>query len=187
MGGAPRFGSSFFRLRSAVQARVTLCYPDSVFEPQHFGTPDRVSTLIALALADQRDALDDAIEAQVHGPVRLEQDVAALVLDPSFRGTPTEALARRLPCVVEWHTGFRLHVQALDARADYRGAETLQLARAIAQHGWLTPAILGAAARTGRQDAQALKKVWHCLARFGQTADGTGAALQALAEPRGGA
>jgi hypothetical protein len=43
--------------------------------------------LIELAEADDRDPLDDYIEAQVHGPVRLDADVEALVLDPSFRGT----------------------------------------------------------------------------------------------------
>ncbi|WP_202887990.1 DUF3626 domain-containing protein [Kribbella solani] len=34
------------------------------------------------------DDLDDYIEAHIHGPVRLDTDVAAVVLDPSFAGTP---------------------------------------------------------------------------------------------------
>jgi thioredoxin reductase len=38
---------------------------------------------------------------------------------------------------------------------------------ALARYGVLDPAILGAAARTGRYDPQALKRVWHYLARFG--------------------
>jgi transposase len=38
--------------------------------------------LIELAEADGQDALDDYVEAQVHGPVRPDRDVEALVLDP---------------------------------------------------------------------------------------------------------
>jgi hypothetical protein len=53
-------------------------------------------------------ALDDYIEAQIHGPVRLGHDIEALVLDPCFRDTEVEALAVALPCPVEWHHGFRL-------------------------------------------------------------------------------
>jgi hypothetical protein len=37
----------------------------------------------------------------------------------------------------------------------------------IAVDGDLDPAIIGAAARTGRYDSQALKRVWHYVARFG--------------------
>lgn len=37
-GAAPRFGSSYLRLQTHVLQRATFCYPDSVFEPQHFGT-----------------------------------------------------------------------------------------------------------------------------------------------------
>jgi hypothetical protein len=33
--------------------------------------------------------------------------------------------------------------------------------------GLLDPRIIGDAVDTGRYDPQALKKVWHCLARFG--------------------
>ena len=38
----------------------------------------------------------------MHGPVRLAIDVEALVLDPCYRETDVEALARRLPCPIEW-------------------------------------------------------------------------------------
>ena len=59
-------------------------------------------------------ALDDYIEAQTHGPVSLRGDVEALVLDPSFRGTPTErtllASADRYGFRVEWHPGSVLAV-----------------------------------------------------------------------------
>ncbi|KOU26186.1 MULTISPECIES: DUF3626 domain-containing protein [Streptomyces] len=165
-GAAPRFGSAHFRLTPAALPRTTFCYPDSYLEPESFGVADRMS-LIALAEADDQDALDDYIEAQVHTPVLLERDVAALVLDPSYRDTPVEAAADRLPCPVEWHPGFRLTVDELRRHPEYRGQEYVDLGTEIAVGGRLTPRILGEAARTGRYEEQALKRVWHYLARFG--------------------
>lgn len=166
VGAAPRFGSAHFRLTARTLARTTFCYPDSYFEPSDFGVAERMG-LIALALADSKDALDDYIEAQVHGPVRLDGDVEALVLDPCYRGTAVEAAARRLPCPPEWHGGFRLTVEELRLRPAYRGQEYVDLGARIAVGGVLDPRAIGLAAATGRHDAQALKKVWHCVARFG--------------------
>ncbi|MFE7187924.1 DUF3626 domain-containing protein [Streptomyces erythrochromogenes] len=165
-GAAPRFGSAHFRLTPAALPRTTFCYPDSYLEPESFGVADRMS-LIALAEADDQDALDDYIEAQVHTPVLLERDVAALVLDPSYRGTPVETAAARLPCPTEWHPGFLLTVDELRRHPEYRGQEYVDLGAEIAIEGRLTPHTLGEAARMGRYDEQALKRVWHYLARFG--------------------
>ncbi|WP_424216777.1 DUF3626 domain-containing protein (plasmid) [Streptomyces sp. BI20] len=166
-GGAPRFGSAHLRLTAETAARTTFCYPDSFLEPADFGTAERMG-LIELALADRQDALDDYVEAQVHGPVRLDRDVEALVLDPAYRGTPVEAAARRLPCPLAWHPGFRLTAAALRGHADYRGPEFVELGERIAVDGVLDPAVLGEAARGGAYDPQALKRVWHLLARFGR-------------------
>jgi hypothetical protein len=166
VGAAPRFGSAHFRLAAHTPARTTFCYPDSFLEPSDFGVVDRMG-LIELALADRKDALDDYIEAQVHGPVRLDRDVEALVLDPCYRGTGVEEAARRLPCPVEWHPGFRLTVGELRRYPAYRGQEYVDLGARIAVGGRLDPRIVGDAVRTGRYDPQAVKKVWHCLARFG--------------------
>ncbi|MPY48454.1 DUF3626 domain-containing protein [Streptomyces sp. K1PN6] len=166
VGGAPRFGSSHFRLTIRTLARATFCYPDSSTDPSAFGVANRFS-LLELAEADGLDAVDGHIEAQVHGPVRFDCDVEALVLDPSYRGTAVEDMARRLPCVIEWHPGFRLAVDHLRRHPDYRGQEYVDLGAEIAVDGWLDPQIIGDAARTDRYDPQALKKVWHCLARFG--------------------
>ena len=166
VGGGPRFGSAHLRLNGAALARATFCYPDSHLEPADFGTADRMS-LIELALADRQDDLDDYVEAHVHGTVRLDRDVEALVLDPSYRGTAVEAAARRLPCPVEWHPGFRLSVTALRRHPDYRGRQYVELGGRLAVDGHLTPRIIGDAARTGRYDPQALKRVWHYVARFG--------------------
>lgn len=169
VGAAPRFGSSHFRLTAAVLDRATFCYPDSAAEPTDFGVAAGMC-LLELAEADDQDALDDYIEAQVHGPVELGRDVEALVLDAGYRGTPVEAAARRLPCPVRWHPGYRLSVAELRRHPDYRGAEYVELGERIAEHGHLDPRIIGDASRTGRYETQDLKRVWHCLARFGAPA-----------------
>jgi hypothetical protein len=166
MGAAPRFGSAHFRLTAETLVRSTFCYPDSFLEPSDFGVASAMA-LIELAKADSREPLDDYIEAQVHGPVRLSADVEALVLDPSYRDTAVEAASGRLACPVEWHNGFRLAVAELRRHPDYRGQEYVDLGAQIAIDGYLDPRIIGEAACTGRYDPQALKKVWHYLARFG--------------------
>ena len=166
IGAAPRFGSAHLRLTPAVAGRATFCYPDSCLEPTSFAVAERMS-LIDLALADQQDLLDDYVEAQVHGPVRLDRDVEALVLDPSYRGTDVESAARRLACRLEWHAGFRLPVTELRRHPGYRGRRYVELGAAIAADGHLSPRVIGDASRTGRHDEQDLKRVWHCLARFG--------------------
>jgi hypothetical protein len=166
VGAAPRFGSSHLRLTGAALARATFCYPDSAAEPTDFGVAAGMS-LIALAEADEQDALNDYIETQVHGGVVLARDVEALVLDASYRGTPVETAAAHLPCPVTWHPGYRLTVRQLRRRADYRGQEYADLGALIAEKGVLDPRIIGDAARTGVHDLQDLKMVWHTLARFG--------------------
>ncbi|MCZ7009702.1 DUF3626 domain-containing protein, partial [Salmonella enterica] len=140
--------------------------PDSVYEPTAFGVAERMG-LMALAATPQPDPLDDYIEAQVHGPVELARDVEALVLDPCYRGTEVETMARALPCALEWHAGFMLSVDELRRHPDYRGPRYVELGCALARDGWLTPALIGEAARGGNHDSQDLKKVWHCLACFG--------------------
>jgi hypothetical protein len=166
VGGAPRFGSSYFRLNTETLRRTTFCYPDSSTEPSDFGTADRCS-LVELAEAGNLDALDCHIEAQMHGLIRFDCDVEALVLDPSYRGTEVEFAAHRLPCPVEWHPGFRLSVAELRRHSSYRGQAYVDLGAEIAVEGLLDPKVIGDAARTGRYGLQDLKKVWHCLARFG--------------------
>src|SRR5450631_2605928 len=105
-GGSPRFGSAHLRLKQETLARTTFCYPDSVFEPTHFGVARRMS-LVELAEADDKDLLDEYIEVGI----------------------------------------------------------------AIAQDGYLDPKMLGDAADTGAYDDQALKRVWHSIARFGSLED----------------
>jgi hypothetical protein len=169
-GAAPRFGSAHFRLTAEATARATYCYPDSAAEPTDFGTARRMG-LIALASADRtRQNLDDYIEAHVHGPVSIESDVEALVLDPCYQGTEVEVAAELLPCAVEWHDGFRLGVERMAEHPDFRGPEFVELGRRISVGGRLDPRIIGIAAATGKHDPQALKYVWHYVAKFGAPA-----------------
>jgi hypothetical protein len=166
-GGARRFGSAHLRLRAAVLQRSTFCYPDSHLSPTAFGVAERMD-LVARAEADQwPDPLDSYVEAHVHGGVRLAEDVEALVLDPSHRGTDVEAAARRVGCAVEWHPGFRLTVTDLRRHPDYRGPRYVELGTELAVDGVLDPRVLGVAWRSGRHDVQDLKRVWHLLARHG--------------------
>ncbi|WP_328657054.1 DUF3626 domain-containing protein [Nocardia salmonicida] len=166
VGAAPRFGSAHLRLTAAVLDRATFCYPDSYLDPSNFGVASSMG-LIELAEADDQDALDNYVEAHIHGPVQLDRDVEAIVLDPSHRGTELEAIARRLPCPVEWHNGFRLSIDGLLRHSEYRGAQDVELGVSLAVDGLLDARLIGRAAQSGRYDPQALKKVWHYLARFG--------------------
>jgi hypothetical protein len=167
VGGSPRFGSSHLRLRRETLARTTFCYPDSFMEPTSFGVASAMSLIELAEASHPADALDDYIEAHVHGAVRLDQDVEAVVLDSSFRGTRVQEAANGLGCPVEWHGGFRLGTAELARHPDYRGPRYVRLGIEIAVGGRLDPRIIGDAARTGRHDEQDLKRVWHYVARFG--------------------
>lgn len=170
-GGAPRFGSAHLRLRAHTLARATFCFPDSVFAPEHVGTAQQMA-LTELADASGRDLLDDYVEAHVHGPVDLAADVEALVLDPCYRETAVQDQAERLPCPVQWHAGFVLDVDVARRHRDYRGSTYVDLAERLSRDGRLDPALIGEAVAAGEHEPQALKRVWHYVARFGYRSDG---------------
>lgn len=159
-GGGIRFGSSYFRLKPDAVERSTFCFPDSARDPEHFGDQSLLEHLCRLADESGFDDLDEYVEAHVHGDVRLDTDVDAVVLDPSFIGTPVEDAASRLGCPVEYHPGFRATADDFDP--SYRGQHIVDLARTLGPD--LTPQLLGSAAHHG----QPIKQVWHCLARFGR-------------------
>lgn len=167
-GGSVRFGSAYLVMRDHVIDRTTFCFPDSVFEPDAIGGPERIAELVALADAADHDHLDDYVEAHVHGGVDLATDVERVVLDPCFREGRVADAAARLPCEVDWHPGFRVATSGLDR--DYRGPEYVALARSLGDV--LTPDLIGVAARSGQHDLQDLKRVWHLLARFGREPTG---------------
>ena len=121
-----------------------------------------------IAMAEQNalgldPVLDNYIKAHVHGPLSIERDVEALVLDPSYRGTAVEDSGLQLGCNVEWHDGFRLQLDRLLALEGFRPKSAID---AISGLGISTPADLGHA-RDNPLDYQTAKWVWHCLARFG--------------------
>jgi len=167
-GGAIRFGSAYCRLRPEVVARSTFCFPDSVLEPVDVGGPELLPHLCRMADVSGLDDLDECVEAHVHGGVRFDTDVEAIVLDPCHRDGPVREAAERLGCAVEFHPGFRASVD--DLPPAYRGAHVVDLARRWAEphDGVLDPEVVAAAARSGEHDPQHVKQVWHCLARFGR-------------------
>ncbi len=183
LGGAPRFGSAHLRLAEAVLDRSTFCFPDSVYEPTAMATADRfglfdlVERFEARPLTAELEAfegglLDDYVEAHVHGRVDLAVDVEAVVLDPCFRGSVTEDQARSLGAPVEWHEGRRLAVDELAEHPLFRGPRTVEVGRRIAEAGVLDAAVIGRAVLAGREDPQDLKRVWHCVVRFGTPIQG---------------
>ncbi len=166
-GGSSRFGSGYFRLKSHVLDRATFCYPDSYFNPDDFATYANISHLIELAQSGTLDLLDNYIEAHIHGPVHLKTDVEAVVLDPVFKNTDVERLATELPCNIEWHQGFQLHVKVIAKHPKYRGLQFVELAKQLADACTLNPLILGSAVEKYGYDSQDIKKIWHYIARFG--------------------
>lgn len=178
LGGAPRFGSAHLRLREHMLDRATYCFPDSAFAPRHFATARRFD-LFPLAEAydealrvapddEDHDPLDGYVEAQVHGPVALHDDVEALVLDPCYRATPFEEKAGRLGLPIEWHEGRVVHVADLNDHIDYRGPDPVRIAQEIAQNGLVDALVIGDAVRSGRYETQPLKQLWHLTAQWGR-------------------
>lgn len=179
IGAAPRFGSAHLRLSEHVLDRSTFCFPDSVFEPQDMATAagfDLFPLVKRFEARERSDAieategglLDDYIEAHVHGTVDLSVDVEAVVLDPCFRGTPVEDQAGSLAVPVEWHEGRRLRVETMTEHPAFRGPRIVEVGHRVARDGVLDAAAIGRAVRSGSEDPQDLKKVWHHVARFGE-------------------
>lgn len=177
-GAAPRFGSCYLRLTEAALDRTTFCFPDSVFDPESFGTADRcdlarlADAFAAVGRTDREEAeqggrLDDYIEAHTHGVLELADDVEALVLDPCYRDTVIEEQALTLEVPLEWHAGFAVDLSVVQRHPDFRGPQVVAVAESVAVAGRLDARIIGAAVLRGDHDPQDLKKVWHHVARFG--------------------
>jgi len=196
-GASPRFGSCYLVLRAEANRRATFSHGDSVTEPTVVGTADafggiwaallaqvaRTGSALGLAadnphawvaqLARPRPgagrAMDDYVEAQLHGGLDLAADVEAVVADPSFAGTPTAAhLAAVAP--LRYHPGFVL--PAAEFPADLRGPEAAALARELGPEQ-IDAAVIGHAARraTSAEMRQLLKYLWHILVLRGRPRD----------------
>ncbi len=209
-GGSPRFGSCFLVLKPHVRDRTTLRLGDSHVAPPDVGTFAEPMALLA-GLAEQANRgrlldrpldhtallqtldgsyvspaadrdLDGYIEAQVHGGVLLLDDVAELVIDPSFRGSAVErdltSAADIYGFEVRWHRGSELHVE--DVPDDVRGPTMPALAAQVTRaDGIVDAAAIGAAAARepfeepsplgDPPDAplQQLKYLWHTLLAYG--------------------
>ncbi|MEO7329413.1 MAG: DUF3626 domain-containing protein [Minicystis sp.] len=133
-------------------------------------------------------ALDDYIEVQIHAPIALAEDVASLVIDPAFDGTPTgealDRLAQRYALPLERHPGFVL--DSREIHGDFRGPRMPALAERLDQNfasipGRLDAAVIGRAACSlhdhpdhwtdwdiPEETLQHLKQLWHVLVRFGR-------------------
>jgi hypothetical protein len=197
-GASPRFGSCHLRLRPEVNARCTFTVGDSHLGPADIGTLAAFECVLAgqlersdwppvVAAGANGRVLDGYLEAQVHGELRLDRDVEAIVLDPSFRGTPAAALLGGLGRPVRWHYGFEL--RADEYGDEFRGPEVPPLARAVGERfggGRLDAAVVGRAAaafirhpeewrRFGEPDEllQYAKYLWHTLVHFGRPAAST--------------
>lgn len=176
-GASPRFGSAYLRLRPEAKERATFCWPDSVYQPTAVGGPEKLDDLcqradsrtfdptVLSAVADLPldDPLNDYVEAQVHGGLLVARDVEAVVLDPTDREAQAATL-ERIGCAVEVHSGYSVTADAIEPA--YRGSAPIELARLLG--GEITPARLSEASRSGEHDTQAIKWLWHCLARFGR-------------------
>ena len=166
-GASPRFGSCHLRLAEHTLDRCTFCYPDSHLEPSDFGTKDRMNLIEkAKDNVGNLDVLDNYVEAHVHGPVSLNDDIEAVVLDPTFKGTQIEDAADQLGVPVEWHAGYRLPRELVDKAVAYRGPEIANYIRTTFGDKDLVPADL-IPKRQAADDFATLKKVWHCIAKFG--------------------
>ncbi|KAL6850747.1 hypothetical protein ACO1O0_007872 [Amphichorda felina] len=125
--------------------------------------------------------LDHMIEAQVHGDVRLDRDVEALVADGSFSAGPVSdvllKIGRRFGFPIRFNQGFRLPVESIPC--DFRGPRMPSLAARIAT-AHVDARAIGEAAQDLFRDREAwadrgtyeevlqeLKLLWHVLVRYG--------------------
>jgi hypothetical protein len=132
---------------------------------------------------DPGRVLDSGIEAQIHGSIRLDQDVEVLVADPAFAATPVgrtlSELAETYGFALQWHGGFRLAVR--DVPDDFRGPVMPRFAQRIAgMDGILDAAEIGRAAASLHNEPERwhewgsyletlrlLRQLWHVLVHYG--------------------
>ncbi|GGQ20411.1 DUF3626 domain-containing protein [Shewanella litoralis] len=128
--------------------------------------------------------LDHYIEAQIHGDVSLDKDIAMLVADPSFKdskiGESLVALCDEYEIELHWHNGRQMHIA--DVPDDFRGAVMPELAKSIAEDDIINADIIGRAAHQLQKQPtswsergahtkklQDLKLLWHVLVKYGHT------------------
>lgn len=170
-------------------------FKDAFFRNEALGkkdlTPKRLIEHIVTHLPASRSQLDNTIrsrnldcyiEAQVHGDISLQDDVEALVVDPSFKQTHIEDLLQQICAAYEieldWHIGFSISAEQVPS--DFRGPAMPALAARIACNGNIDARCIGEAAvslsryperwkelGSNERLMQQLKYMWHILVRFG--------------------
>lgn len=127
-------------------------------------------------------ALDSFIEVQIHGELRLRNDMDLLVADSTFRDHPVgevlTAISNEYQIPMKWHPGYRMTVS--EVPNVFRYYPVRPLAERIATEGWLDAAIIGAAANSVRlypkmwegwasqEDLLAqFRRLWHILVLTG--------------------
>jgi Protein of unknown function (DUF3626) len=131
-------------------------------------------------------ALDSFVEAQIHGPIDLGNDVRELVADPVFRdgtmGDALRALSARFGWPLTWHPGFVMPVT--DVPSPFRGYALRDLARRAGRDGLLDAAAIGEAANAAERAPDAwshgdsldemrtrFRRLWHMLVVYGKPRD----------------
>ena len=126
--------------------------------------------------------LDHYIEAQIHGDVSLDKDIAMLVADPSFKGTDLgltlSNICDKYDIELQYHDGFSLHTAQIPS--DFRGPTMPSLASRIAIDDRVDAHAIGVAMRdlyhspqhwrergNRAQVAHELKLLWHVLVKYG--------------------
>ncbi len=103
-------------------------------------------------------ALDSFIEVQIHGELRMGNDVELLVADSTFRDHPVgevlTAISNTYRISMNWYPGYRMAVR--EVPEIFRDYPVRPLAERIAVHGMLDAAVIGAAANSMRLDP----KIW---------------------------
>src|SRR5262249_36585275 len=127
--------------------------------------------------------LDSFIEAQVHGEIRLAEDVERLVGDPAFRlhrvGGFLEEISAKYGIPLSWHPGFSMPVKAVPNV--FRDYSVRPLAERIASQGNLDAANIGTVANSLELEPNAWKdwasyeetltqfrRLWHVLVLNGE-------------------
>jgi hypothetical protein len=149
---------------------------------QNFSTPFPEPACCTLGRA-----LDSFIEVQVHGELRIRDDVELLVVDPAFREHPVgevlTAISNEYQIPINWHPGYQMHVHEVpDIFRDY---PVRPLAERIAGDGMLDAANIGAAANSVRLDPKMwegwasdddllaqFRRLWHVLVLTGVPRNG---------------
>jgi len=129
--------------------------------------------------------LDSCVEAQIHGPISLRDDIERLVIDPAFDGTLTgemlNEISLKYKIPIQHHCGFQLSAHAVPD--NFRGPAMPRLARRIAANGMVDAAVIGAAEATlysepeiwqdwgsYEEALQHLKQLWHVVVQYGSPA-----------------